>query len=109
MLEAKINPLKPSFKSQQLVRLKVVLTNTGDEDLLVLTRNTPLDDVLTDCLTIKRNGQKVEYDGPLVKRAAPTASEYKLIKSGQSLEVEFPVSHAYETSKQGSYEVELKN
>jgi peptidyl-Lys metalloendopeptidase len=109
MLEAKIIPQKPSFKSQQLVRLKVVLTNTGNEDLLVLTRNTPLDEVVTDCLTIKRNGQKVEYDGPLVKRAAPTASEYKLIKAGQSVEAEFPVSNAYETSKQGSYEVELKN
>jgi peptidyl-Lys metalloendopeptidase len=109
MLEAKIVPQRTSFGSEQSVRLKVVLTNTGDEDLWVLTRNTPLDEIITDCLTIKRNGKKVEYDGPIVKRAAPTASEYKLIKAGQSVEAEFPVSDAYETSKQGSYEVELKN
>ncbi len=109
MLQAKFVKPDKSFKTQQLVRLKVILTNTGDQDLLVLTRNTPLDGLVTDCLNVTVDGKKVEYDGPIVKRAAPTASEYTLIKAGQSVEAEFMVSHAYDTSKQGVYKVELKN
>lgn len=108
MLEARIVTPDQSFKTQHSIPLKVVLTNTGDEDLLVLTWHTPLDRLVTDCLDVTVNGKKVEYDGPLVKRAAPSAKDYKLIKAGQSVAAEFVVSDAYDTSKPGKYRVKLK-
>jgi lysine-specific metallo-endopeptidase family protein len=108
MLEAKLVTPDRSFKSQHSVPLKLVLTNTGDTDLSVLTRDTPLDDIITDCLNVTVNGKKVEYDGPLVKRAPPTAKEYVTIKAGETVETKFPVSDAYDTSKPGTYEVKLK-
>jgi peptidyl-Lys metalloendopeptidase len=108
MLKAKLVAPDKSFKSQHSVPLKLVLTNTGDTDLSVLTRNTPFDDVITDCLDVTVNGKKVEYDGPMVKRAPPTAREYVTIKAGESVETKFPVSDAYDTSKPGTYEVKLK-
>ena len=98
-----------TYKSHRPVRLKVILTNTSDQDLSILTWNTPLDDLVTDCLDVSRNGEKVEYDGPMVKRGTPTAKDYVTIKAGQSLETKFPVSAAYDTSKPGTYEVKLKS
>lgn len=108
MLEAKLVKPEKSFKTQSSVPLKVILTNTSDQDLSVLTWNTPLDDVVTDCLDVTVNGKKVEYDGPIIKRGAPTAKDYVLIKAGQSVETKFPVSDAYDTSKPGTYQVKLK-
>jgi peptidyl-Lys metalloendopeptidase len=108
MLEAKLVTPDKNFKTQHSVPLKVVLTNTGDTDLSVLKRNTPLDDIITDCLDVTVNGKKVEYDGPLVKRAPPSAKEYVTIKAGESVETKFPVSDAYDTSEPGTYEVKLK-
>ena len=108
MLEAKLVKPEKSFKTHSSVPLKVILTNTSDQDLSVLTWNTPLDDVVTDCLDIRVNGKNVEYDGPIIKRGAPTAKDYVLIKAGQSVETKFPVSDAYDTSKPGTYEVKLK-
>src|SRR2546421_11802238 len=70
MLEAKLVKPEKSFKTQNSVPLKVILTNTSDQDLSVLTWNTPLDDVVTDCLEVTVNGKKVEYDGPIIKRGA---------------------------------------
>src|SRR5262245_40658982 len=109
MLQAKLVTPDKNFKSQNSVPLRVVLTNTGTMDLSVLTRDTPLDDIITDCLDVTVNGKKVEYDGPLVKRAPPTAGEYVTIKAGESVETKFPVSDAYDTSKPGTYEVKLKS
>jgi len=108
MLEAKLVKPDKNFKTQSSIPLKVVLTNTSNQDLSVLTWNTPLDDVVTDCLDITVNGRKVEYDGPIIKRGAPTAKDYVLIKAGESVETNFPVSDAYDTSKPGTYEVTLK-
>src|SRR5262245_53260446 len=97
-----------SFKTHQGVPLKVVLTNTGKEDISVLVWNTPLDGLVTDCLDVKVKGQKVPYDGPIFKRAAPTAKDYITIKAGKSVEGEFMVSDGYNTSLPGTYHVNLK-
>jgi hypothetical protein len=51
----------------------------------------------------------VPYDGPIIKRAAPTAEDYITIKAGKSVEGEFMVSDGYNTSLPGTYNVKLKN
>jgi len=108
VLEARFVQPKERYKSNRPVRLKVVLTNTSNRELSVLTWNTPLDHVVTDCLDVTVNGKKVAYDGPIVKRGAPTAKDYITIKAGQTVATEFPVSAAYDTSKPGTYQVKLK-
>jgi len=107
-LVAKFVKPEKTIKGERTVRLKVILTNTSGHDLSVLTWNTPLDGVITDCLNVSVDGKKVAYDGPIIKRAAPTAKDYIVIKAGQSVEGEFAVSDAYDTSKPGSYKVKLK-
>ena len=107
-LKARLVKFEDSYKSHHAVRLKVVLTNTSKKDLSILTWNTPLDGLVTDCLDIRIGGKNIEYDGPMVKRGAPTPKDYIVIKAGQSIEAEFPVSDAYDTSKPGNYQVKLK-
>ncbi|MFO0942290.1 MAG: M35 family metallopeptidase [Pirellulales bacterium] len=108
MLRAKFEKLDKPFKSHKSVVLRVTLTNDGSDDLHVLTWNTPLDSLPTDCLEIKLNGKRLEFDGPIVKRAAPTAKDYLLIKAGQSVTADYVVSDAYDTSKPGKYQVKIK-
>src|SRR4051812_25599396 len=98
-LRASISKVQNKAKTHDNVLVKVTITNTGDEDVSVLTWNTPLDRLITDCLDVSVNGRKVEYDGPVVKRGAPKESDYLVIKAGQSVEAEFPVSDAYDTSR----------
>ncbi len=109
MLEAKFVMSSKSFKSHRAVPIKVVLTNTSADDLHVLTWGTPLDTIVTDCLEITVDRKKVEYDGPIIKRAAPSAKDYVLIKAGESIEAKFMVSNAYNTSRPGKYKVKLKS
>lgn len=107
-LKAKFVKLEGSRRTHEKVRLKVILTNRGNEDLSVLAWNTPFDPMLSDCLEVTVNGKQIKYDGPLVKRAAPTPKDYITIKAGQSVEAEFPLSDAYDTSKPGGYDVKLR-
>jgi peptidyl-Lys metalloendopeptidase len=107
-LKASISRVQSKAKTHDNVLVKVRITNTGKEDVSILTWNTPLDRLITDCLDVSVNGKNVEYDGPMVKRAAPKESDYLVIKAGQTVEAEYPVSDAYDTSRPGSYEVKLK-
>jgi peptidyl-Lys metalloendopeptidase len=108
-LQARFVKIEDSFRSHHTARVKMILTNKSNQDLSVLTWNTPLDRLVTDCLEVTVDGKTIEYDGPVVKRGAPTPDDYIVIKAGQSVETEFPVSDAYDTSKPGTYHVKLKN
>lgn len=99
---------KPKAKTHDVVLIKFSLTNASKQDVAVLTWNTPLDRVTTDCLDVEVDGKAIEYDGPMVKRGAPMASDYVTLAPGQTVEAEFAVSNAYDTSKPGAYEIRLK-
>lgn len=95
------------FKSDEPVNLTFELTNTGGEDLYVLTWYTPLEGLFSDCLKVERDGGRVEYDGPLPKRGNPTAENYVLVPAGQTVSKEVEVSRAYDVNTPGNYDVEL--
>lgn len=108
LFKASIRKVQKKPTTHDSVVVKVAITNTSDQDVSVLTWNTPLDRLVTDCLAVTVNGEAIGYDGPMVKRAAPTESDYLVIKAGQTVEAEYPVSDAYDTSKPGNYVIKLK-
>lgn len=108
VLKASIAKVQSKAKTHDTVLVKVTIANTSGQDVSVLTWNTPLDRLLSDCFDVTVNGKAVEYDGPLVKRAVPAESDYLVIKAGQSVEAEYPVSDAYDTSTPGKYDIKLK-
>ena len=107
-LKASMIRVQGKAKTHDTVLVRFALTNTSKQDVSVLTWNTPLDRMITDCLDVTVDGESIEYDGPMIKRGAPTASDYLVLAPGQTVEAEFPVSDAYDTSKPGKYDVKIK-
>jgi hypothetical protein len=81
------------------------VTNTGSDDLYILPWFTPLEGLLSDCLKVTRNGRKVKYDGPLVKRGKPEAEDYILLRANDTLRLRLPLDEAYHVSEPGTYKV----
>jgi hypothetical protein len=106
-LKAKLNVEKKQAPETPFL-ITFELFNAGDEDVYVLKRNTPLEGLRSDCFSILRDGMPVLYDGPLVKRGAPTKRDYQLIKAGNSASKTIDLSRCYQVSVPGKYEVSFK-
>ena len=84
----------------------IVMTNTSDKDIRVLTWNTPLEKNLNaDIFTIKNNKSTINYVGVLVKRGKPTEEDYLLFKGGEKRAVTVDLPTYYQMEKEGSYTV----
>jgi hypothetical protein len=106
-LEGRLVSTKQQFKSGDDKTLEFELTNRGDEDVHVLTWYTPLEGLWSDCLAVKRDGQRVPYDGPLAKRGQPSEKDYVLVPAGQTVTNSFALHRAYDVSLPGQYDVAL--
>ncbi|WP_228530687.1 MULTISPECIES: protease [Myxococcaceae] len=93
----------PRVKQGEPMTLRFRLTNRGRETLYVLDWHTPLEGLRSRMLEVKRNGAELPYQGPLVKRAAPTADDYRELAPGASVDGEVDVGLAYDTAAPGRY------
>lgn len=84
------------------------LTNKGNKDVHVLKYDTPLEGLFSDCFEVTRDGVEVPYDGPLVKRAAPTEDDYVCIKPGKTVTVDVDLSSSYQVSVPAEYKVRFR-
>ena len=72
----------------------------------MLTWRTPLQQQLTsDCLSVTRNGNKIPYDGIMMKRSTPGPDQFLLVAAGQTVSSTFDVSEGYGMSKTGMYSI----
>jgi peptidyl-Lys metalloendopeptidase len=94
--------------STRSVRVFFEITNKGNEPVSVLKRNTPLEGLLEDCLTVKRNGKALKYDGLHVKRLKVTPEEFSELKPDQSLSREVDLSESYPLAFGGKISVSFK-
>ncbi|MFC4161301.1 hypothetical protein [Chitinimonas lacunae] len=90
----------------QPVELHWRLHNPGQQRWRVLVWNTPLEGLLNRYLRVSREGVEVEFDGPMLKRGAPTAEEYRLLRPRSSLDGRVDLKLAYDLSKPGRYRLE---
>jgi peptidyl-Lys metalloendopeptidase len=81
------------------------LHNRGETAIWLLRRNTPLEPMLSDHLQVERNGKRLEYLGPVAKRAPPTIDEYLRLAPGERIEHAFEISREYEMSARGRYRI----
>ena len=86
------------------VRVNLTLTNTGEEPVRLLKWQLPGSED-APLFQVERDGQPVDYEGALIKRAAPSDKDYQLLKAGQSLTVQAEVSGLYDMSAQGQYSI----
>jgi len=86
------------------VRVNLTLTNTGEKPVRLLKWQLPGSED-APLFQVERDGQPVDYEGALIKRAAPSDKDYQLLKAGQSLTVQAEVSGLYDMSAQGQYSI----
>jgi peptidyl-Lys metalloendopeptidase len=96
---------KPAYQQGESVELAFKLTNTGDVPLWVLRWNTPIEGLVGDCFEIARNKEVVIFQGRMIKRAMPEATEYVRIDPGQSREAKVDLRAVYKVEEPGKYEL----
>ncbi len=95
------------LSSGEAVRLRFTLTNHSPEKLYVLTWYTPLEGILGEIFRVKRDGQLLSYEGPLVMRGDPLPENYVLLDPGASVSAEVDLATAYDFSQAGEYTIEF--
>ena len=100
-----VAPEKAALGKSDDVVVKVTFTNTSGSPQYVLKSHTPFDGVSAPVFEVTRDGQPVRYLGKIVKRAAPTAADYYLLKPGASYTVKVELSALYDMATTGEYAV----
>jgi peptidyl-Lys metalloendopeptidase len=107
-ISVNINPAKAVLQSHEDVVINVKITNTSGKDQQVLAWYTPFSDSAEALFDVYRDGVKVNYLGRHFKRAAPTASDYFLLKAGKSYNQKVELSAMYDMSVTGNYTIKYR-
>jgi peptidyl-Lys metalloendopeptidase len=102
---AKSNPLRVGIYSVGENKVEVVLTNASRKNLRIPHWQLPSAARISNLFQISRDGQPVQYEGALVKRGAPTAEDFVVIRPGRSHRAVVDLSTLYDMSAGGFYTV----
>ena len=94
-----------TYTDKATIKCRFHLKNNGKQDYSVLKWSTPLEGVISDCLTLTRNGKKLEYDGIYRKRGVPGPDQFLTVRAGKTLSSTFQVSDAFDMTKAGVYSI----
>ena len=83
------------------------ITNTHRRELYLLKRNTPFEGLLTDFVTIARDGKKIRYDSKVLKRGAHSKDEFIRLMAGERRSVDVDLTSAYHIHTAAEYRVSL--
>jgi peptidyl-Lys metalloendopeptidase len=108
-LAGRIDAAQTRFAPEEPVALTLHLANRGAGSVWVLRWQVPSEEIEADMLAVTRNGEPVEYLGPLVKRPAPTAADYVEIAAGEALSATFDPTSVYDMTAKGQYSVTFKS
>lgn len=97
-----------SYQLGEPILVTFTINNNSNEPYQLLRWGTPLEDEVTDFLTVERGGETLEYDGRMVKRGDPVDEEYLLLGPGESLSKEVDISRSYPIDRPGTYTATLK-
>jgi hypothetical protein len=103
--EQKISESLRCEMSMQKNSLRITLKNVSRNTWSVMRRGTPLEGFLGDHLTVEHDGKRMNYIGPMVKRAAPTAVEYWVIAPKRSRTITLPLAKGYDVTQPGTYNI----
>jgi peptidyl-Lys metalloendopeptidase len=101
-------PEKSTLGQNDDVVVRVTITNNSGAPQYILKARTPFEGVEEALFDVKRDGQPVVYLGAHIKRAAPTAADYFVLKPGASHSVKVELSALYDMSVSGDYQISYK-
>ncbi len=102
-----------SANPEQLLRegiwVDFSVQSNNTTSLMLLPWQTPLEGVWGDLFLIKdSNNLLVEYQGPVMKRPAPSIDDFVTLPAGESLHNRVELSKFYSLSKNQQYKVSVK-
>lgn len=108
-LQVGLQSVTDVIQSDDRAEVLFFLENTGEQFVRILPWQTPLEGELTaDIFAITIGGEILQYQGIMIKRAAPVESNYTTIAAGERREVVVNLSESYDMSVAGSYQVKLR-
>ena len=81
-------------------------TNNANEDLYLLKRNTPLEGLNSEFVSVSLDGRPLEYQGIHMHRAPPTKDEFVLLKGGESISALVQITDIFIIDTDGLYTVQ---
>ncbi|XP_067019922.1 extracellular protease-like [Acropora muricata] len=95
----------PTYTVKGTIECRFHLKNNGKQDYSVLKWSTPLEKLISNCLTVTRNGKKLKYNGIYRKRSVPGPDQFLTVGAGQTLSSTFQVSDSFDMTKAGVYSI----
>ena len=93
-------------KALSAVACSFEFTNNANEDLYLLKRNTPLEGLNSQFVSVSLDGRPLEYEGILVYRLPPTKDEFVLLKAGESISASVQITDVFSIDTDGLYTVQ---
>lgn len=90
------------------VELVFELSNPTVQSLRVLGWHTPLEGVRNKIFDVSRDGDSLEYRGPMAKRGPPTADSYVALSPGTSVEGRVDIARFYDLQAPGTYRIAFR-
>lgn len=112
---AKLNPIniKCSLSADSPQNLnngvRVSFKIQPDQTIRLLTWQTPLEGIMGDLFKVLDSaGKELLYEGPMIKRGAPTDIDYLTIKQNEYQENEVDLSLVYSFKQDEDYQITLR-
>jgi len=97
-----------TYRLGDAIELTFSIRNSGTTPYQVLVWGTPLEDEVTNFLTLERDGRIVRYDGRHVKHGDPTEQDYVVLGPNETLTRPVDISRSYPIDTPGVYRATLK-
>ena len=101
------NPLRVSMYATGNGGVEIILTNTSNKIARVPRYQLPMGELEAKLFQVSRDGEAVAYEGPMIKRGLPSASDFAILRPGQSYRGVVQLADAYDMRKGGTYTITL--
>jgi peptidyl-Lys metalloendopeptidase len=105
----KVTPERQSLAKSDNVVVNVTVTNATAATQYLLKWQTPFGAIEAPLFEITRDGLPVRYLGVQVKRPAPSAADYLILRPGASRSVRIELSALYDMAVTGAYSVRWRD
>ena len=93
-------------KALSSVACSFEFTNNANEDLYLLKRNTPLEGLNSQFVSVSLDGRPLEYEGIIMYSLPPTKDEFVLLKAGESISASVQITDIFSIDTDGLYTVQ---
>lgn len=100
IISCSISVKSPLLLSNEIL-LDFTITNLSNKEISLLTWYSPLEGFLSNLFRITKlkNGELLEYQGPMVKRGQPTQIDYITLAAKESITSQINLAQAYPLTK----------